>query len=164
MAPGDTYRCDARKPLWNVLALSGADDRAVPIIYDFDIAGMVTGRHPWFSTIFNSAFADPPSEPRVEVDAQLQRTRSLFARGDLDDARKRLAAKRSAAYHALESAAVDERGKRQIGAYLDAFFAAMARDDRFYLPVVLRPGTRAFTTAAAAEEACATGGALPVGT
>jgi hypothetical protein len=163
MAPGDKYRCDARKPLWNVLALAKSSDGVVPVIYDFDIAGMVTGRHPWFPTIFNAAFVQPPSEPRVEVDAQLQRTRSVFTRGELDAERTRFAGQKEPAYRALESAAVDDRGKRQIKGYLDAFFAAMERDDRFYLPVVLRDDTRAYTDAAATDEACVKG-PLPIGT
>ncbi len=149
--PNDRYRCDARKPLWNLLAVSRTDGTVVPVMYDFDISGMVTGRHPWFPAIFNAAFVEPRSEPDVEVDAQLQRTRSLFSRADLDAARRRFAAKKEAAYKALDDAAVDERGKRQIASYLDPFFAAMERDDAFYLPVVVRANTRAFTDAAAAQ-------------
>jgi hypothetical protein len=162
--PNDRYRCDARKPLWNLLAVARDDGTVVPVMYDFDISGMVTGRHPWFPAIFNAAFAERRSEPEVEVDAQLQRTRSLFSRADLDAARRRFAAKKAAAYRALADAAVDERGKQQIVRYLDPFFAAMERDEAFYLPVVVRENTRAFTDAAATQPACTVGGSLPVGT
>jgi hypothetical protein len=164
VTPNDRYRCDARKPLWNLLAVRRSDGAVVPVMYDFDISGMVTGRHAWFSAIFNAAFVEKRSEPEVEVDAQLQRTRSLFSRADLDAARRRFAAKKAAAYRSLEDAAVDETGKRQIVRYLDPFFAAMERDEAFYLPVVVREHTRAFTDPAATQPACSEGGALPVGT
>jgi hypothetical protein len=164
LAPGDKYRCDGRKPLWNLLALARKDGTIVPLLYDFDLAGMVTGSHPWFSTIFNAAFVDSRSQREVEVAAQLQHTRGLFARADLDAARRRFAGKKAAAYRALDEAAVDEQGKRQITGYLDPFFAAMERDDAFYLPVVVRENTRAFIDAAATQPACAEGGPLPVGT
>ncbi len=163
-APNDRYRCDARKPLWNLLAVARKDGTVLPVMYDFDISGMVTGRHAWFPAIFNAAFVERRSEPEVEVDAQLQRTRSLFPRAVLDAARRRFAAKKAAAYRALEDAAVDQKGKQQIVRYLDPFFAAMERDEAFYLPVVVRENTRAFTDPAATQPACTEGGALPVGT
>jgi hypothetical protein len=53
MTPDDTYRCDARRKLWNVVALRGA--RTLPLIYDFDVSGMVAGDHRWFGQIFNAA-------------------------------------------------------------------------------------------------------------
>jgi hypothetical protein len=163
-APNDRYRCDARRPLWNLLAVARKDGTVVPVMYDFDISGMVTGRHVWFSAIFNAGFVERRSEPNVEVDAQLQRTRSLFSRADLDAARRRFATKKAAAHGALEEAAVDESGKQQIARYLDPFFAAMERDEAFYLPVVVRENTRAFTNPAATQPACAEDGSLPVGT
>ena len=161
--PADRYRCDARRPLWNLLAFRFPDGTRAPLMYDFDLSGMVTGRHPWFPTIFNAAFLDSRSEPAVEVAAQLQHLRSVFTREDLDAARRRFAAKKAAAYRALDEAAMDERGKRQATGYLEPFFAAMERDDAFYLPVVVRDRTPAFDDAAGTQAACSSG-PLPAGT
>src|SRR5262249_13202582 len=71
MTPEDAYRCDARHPLWNLLALVGDDGRARPLIYDFDVAGTVTGRHHWFADAFNEAFVDSRSHAAVEVIGQV---------------------------------------------------------------------------------------------
>src|SRR4030095_3411893 len=79
----DTYRCDARHPLWNILAYR-AGERTVPVIYDFDVSGMVTGHHAWFRDVYNEAFSPSKSQAEVEVVSQLQRTRSLFPRDLLD--------------------------------------------------------------------------------
>src|SRR5439155_24628743 len=48
-APQDTYRCDARKILWNVAAFGRDAGPAVAVIFDFDLAGMVALGHPWFT-------------------------------------------------------------------------------------------------------------------
>jgi hypothetical protein len=162
-APGDRYRCDARKPLWNLLAFERSGGSSVPLMYDFDLSGMVTGHHSWFDTIFNDAFVESRAEPAVEVAAQLQHTRSLFSRAELDAARRRFASKKADVYRALDEAPVDARGKKQIASYLDPFFAAMKDDEAFYLPVVVRERTQAFVDAAGTRDAC-TAGPLPVGT
>jgi len=162
--PDDTYRCDARHPLWNVLAFERKDGPAAAFIYDFDTSGMVAGRHLWFEDVFNPEFAAGGGEPVVEVWSQLQRTRSLFGRAELDAARARFAARKAAAYAALDAADVDRAGARTIARYLDAFFAAMTNDDEFYLPVVVRPGTRLWADAAGSKEACPGGGPAPIGT
>lgn len=125
---------------------------------------MVTGRHSWFPTIFNASFVEGRSEAAVEVAAQLQHTRGLFPREVLDEARRRFAAKKAAAFRALDEAAVDDRGRQRMTNYLDPFFAAMEHDEAFYLPVVVREQTRAFADAAGARDACVSGGSLPVGT
>ena len=87
MFGGDIYRCDERHPLWNVLAVTRSEGHALPLIYDFDLAGPVVGRHVWFKQVFDATYVQPPSNVRVEVLAQVQRTRSLFDRALLDETR-----------------------------------------------------------------------------
>lgn len=87
MTPDDRFRCDARHPLWNITAAKMPNGHARPIVHDFDVSGMVTGRHPWFNDMFNAKFSRSESQADVEVTAQLQRTRSLFTRDVLDAAR-----------------------------------------------------------------------------
>jgi hypothetical protein len=162
--PDDAYRCDARRRLWNVLVLERDEEPDAGLIFDFDVSGMVAGRHLWFKDVFNPRFAADASEARVEVVSQLQRTRTLFERAELDAARVRFAARKAAAYDAVESADVDAEGIRHIRSYLDPFFAAMESDAEFYLPVVARPGTRLWADAAATREACPSSGDAPIGT
>src|SRR5262245_3299018 len=83
MADGDRYRCDGRHPLWNIVAAASDDGKARPILYDFDVSGIVTGHHPWFENVFNAALAETKSPAETEVLAQVQRTRSLFTRAEL---------------------------------------------------------------------------------
>ncbi len=94
----DTYRCDERRKLWNVMAIAtddGGRAGARPLIYDFDIAGMVTGRHKWFADVYNTAFSASRSPAELEVLGQVQRTRSLFSRAVLDAARAHFAGRKS---------------------------------------------------------------------
>jgi len=99
--PRDTYRCDARRPLWNVLAFASPDGRMRPLMYDFDVSGMVAGHHRWFADIFDGAFLPSASPARLEVISQLQRTRTLFGRGDLDRTRRQFTQKKTDAYRLL---------------------------------------------------------------
>jgi hypothetical protein len=87
-APDDIYRCNEPKPLWNVLAFDRGDGKAALVIKDFDLAGIVAGRHAWFKKIFNSAYVPSGSEIEIEVLSQVQRTRSLFPRAELDALRR----------------------------------------------------------------------------
>jgi hypothetical protein len=162
--PQDTYRCDARKPLWNILAFARKDGGAVALVYDFDVSGMVAGRHAWFRDIFNAAFSDPPSEPAVEVVSQLQHARTVFLRAELDAARRRFASKKEAAMRALAEADVDPEGREQASAYARVFFDAMEHDRAFYVPVVARPDTKLWSDAARTRPACPGQEAAPVGT
>jgi hypothetical protein len=125
MTREDAYRCNARHPLWNVLAIVGSDNRARPLIYDFDVAGMVTGRHRWFKDVYYDGFMASRSQPAIEVLGQVQRTRSLFGRTELDATRQHFMQKKSDAYKTLDSSNVDAAGKLRIREYLDAFFAAI---------------------------------------
>ena len=84
----DTYRCDARDRLWNVAVLVRPQAQALPLMYDFDITGMVTGPHGWFPRVFNEAFLPSRSRAEVQAMAQVQRTRSLFSRAELNAARR----------------------------------------------------------------------------
>jgi hypothetical protein len=163
MSPDDTYRCDERKPLWNVLAVSRGNE-AFPIIKDFDLAGPVTGRHKWFANVYNDAFVPSRSWIDVEVLSQVQRTRSLFSRETLDAVRHEIASHRRAAARAIAEAAIDPAGRDLARRYVDSFFGAIATDTGFYRPVVVVPGTRVYVDAARSREACGAGNTVPVGT
>ena len=153
--PNDTYRCDGRHALWNVLALKRPDGSAVPVLYDFDLAGMVTGHHRWFTSVFNAAFAPGASEAALEVLAQLQRARTLFTRAQLDATRAEFVSHKKEAYAALTEAQLDDAGRRHAAAHLDAFYAVIESDERFYLPVVVADNTRIYLDARQKRRACA---------
>lgn len=161
---GDTYRCNDRHPLWNVLAFSWPDGTTRPLVYDFDVSGAVAGYHRWFGDIFNERMLTSQSHPAIEVTAQLQHVRTLFDRGVLDATRRAFAAKRDAAYRALADSAVDADGKKILTGYMDAFFEAMTSSAAFYRPVVVVPHTRAYADAERTMPVCASVGSLPVGT
>jgi hypothetical protein len=163
MVPTDTYRCDARHPLWNIIAAAAPDGKVRPLIYDFDVSGMVVGRHPWLNTVFNPAFSASKSEIEVEVLAQVQRTRSLFARAELDAARAAFTRRRDAAYRTLEASKLDAAGHQVAKAYLDSFFAAIGSDAAFYRPVVAVAGAKLYANESRAP-LCAANGTIPVGT
>jgi hypothetical protein len=164
MTRDDAYRCNARHPLWNVLAVVGSDNRARPLIYDFDVAGMVTGRHRWFKDVYYDGFVESRSQPTLEVLGQVQRTRSLFSRAELDAARQHFMQKKTDAYRTLESSNVDAAGKQRIREYLDAFFTAIGTDDAFYRPAVVADGVRAYLDAAQTNPVCSAMGTVPIGT
>jgi len=163
MKPGDTFRCNDEHPLWNVVAAAGADGKAVPIIYDFDVSGMVAGRHPWLKTHFNQNFVQSRSPIDVAVLAQVQRTRSLFPKATLDATRGEFVKRKSAAYETLSGASLDPEGKRVAKSYLDAFYGAIESDEAFYRPVVVTNGGKVYTDANRAV-ACAGAGTIPAGT
>jgi hypothetical protein len=161
----DTYRCDARLKLWNVMAAAGGQEGARPLMYDFDVSGIVAGSHRWFSGVFNEAFLASRSHPDVEVIAQLQRTRTLFARADLDAGRTRFVSRRSQAYRVLDGAALDDEGRRVARQYLDAFFREIGSDETFYRPVVAAPHTLPRGAPdPGAEPVCGSRGEIPRGT
>jgi hypothetical protein len=163
--PTDQYRCDARMKLWNVIAAETDGGKARPIMYDFDVSGMVTGSHRWFGDVFNATFAPSRSPREVEVIAQLQRTRSLFSRSRLDATRRRFAEKREAAYRALDDAPLDEGGRGRMREYLDAFYREIGTDANFYRPVVTRPDSRLRAESdPAAAAVCTSRGSVPIGT
>jgi hypothetical protein len=152
MSPTDMYRCNDTTPIWNVLGLIRSEGMALPVIHDFDIAGMVTTRHTWFNKVFNRAFAE--SEAQVEVLAQVQRTRSVFPRDLLDATRRDLAGRKPAAYQALADSPMDDIGRTAARHYLDAFFEAIESDDAFYRPVIVAR-TPILTDATGSRTACA---------
>ena len=161
---GDRYRCDARRPLWNLLAFTWPDWSTRPLMYDFDVSGIVAGYHRWFKDIFNERFLPSRSEPAIEVTAQLQHARSLFDRGVLDATRRAFAAKRDTAYQALEQSTIDRDGRRVFRQYMDPFFDAMTSDEAFYRPVVTAANTRAYADAERSMPVCGSAGSLPIGT
>jgi hypothetical protein len=160
---GYTYRCDQRRKLWNVTAIA-TDGMARPLIYDFDVSGMVAGGHRWFGDVFNEAFDDSWSRPQLEVLGQVQRTRSLFPRVVLDSTRAYFAGRKADAYKALAASDVDADGRSVIREYLDSFFGAIESDEAFYRPVVTAPGVKPFADADRARAVCPALGAIPVGT
>jgi hypothetical protein len=159
----DTYRCDARHALWNVLAYR-TGERTVPVIYDFDVSGMVAGHHAWFRDVYNEAFSASKSQAEVEVVSQLQRTRSLFPRDLLDKTRAYFTSKKADAYRALDRSRLDADTARPIRQYMDVFFAAIGSDDVFYRPVVVAKDTVAYKDAGRTGPACPTATTVPIGT
>jgi hypothetical protein len=163
MTPDDSYRCDARHPLWNIVAADRGSGQLVPLIYDFDVAGIVTGRHLWFKDTFSRAFAPSRSEAEIEVIAQLQRARTLFTRDELDQVRAAFVARKPQAFQALAASELDPEGETIARRYLDSFYAQVESDDAFYLPVVRAPHTRVYASAAGGP-ACGARSTVPVGT
>jgi hypothetical protein len=163
MTPGDAYRCDARHPLWNIVAADLGDGRAIPLLYDFDVAGIVTGRHPWFRDVFSTAFGSAGTEPAIEVTAQLQRTRGLFTRRELDEARAHFTHRKRQAYQLLATAPLDAAGRAIAQQYLDSFYAQIESDDSFYRPVVVRADVQAHS-AADGGPICGNLAVVPIGT
>jgi hypothetical protein len=162
--PDDVYRCDASKPLWNMAAFERADDPPALVLKDFDIAGMVVGHHIWFATVFNPAFVPSKSEIAIEALAQIQRTRTLFTRAELDAERQAFLGHKTALYAVVEQADVDAHGRDLAREYLDAFFVAIAGDQAFYRAVVTQPRVQVYADAARSAEACGKGDVMPVGT
>jgi len=161
----DTYRCDARMKLWNVIGVKMPTGKVRPVMHDFDVSGMVTGSHTWFKSVFNAGYVESGSEREIEVLGQVQRTRTLFPRAELDAARKRFAAKRTEAYRALDEATVDADGRAILKDYLDAFFRAIETNEQFYRPVVVAPGAVPRSAPGPSAPAiCPALGAIPVGT
>lgn len=154
MFPGDIYRCDDRHPLWNILGLTGRAAGDLPLPYDFDLSGPVVERHVWFGQVFDRTFVEPPSDVRVEVLAQVQRTRTLFERATLDAARRSFIGARGAIDAAIEAADVDRRGRGMARQYADAFFDAITDDARFYQPVIVEGGHTAWLDAEGQRPAC----------
>src|SRR5262245_2851806 len=163
MTADDGYRCDARRILWNVKALR-AGDRTFPLIYDFDVSGMVAGHHLWFSDVYNERFVASRSHPEIEVVGQLQRTRALFSRDVLDATRKRFIERKADAYGALKQAPLDEPGRKTIQEYLDAFYNGIEPDSAFYRPVVTAANTLPYANAERSDTLCIDRGSIPIGT
>jgi hypothetical protein len=160
----DRYRCDAITPLWNVVVLQKKDGPAFALIQDFDLAGMVTGRHPWFDNVYNPAFVASGSAAEVEVLSQVQRTRSLFPRNVLDEARHVFLERKTPLFAVLARTTLDPAGRSQARQYLSAFFDAIATDASFYRRVVARPGVQLYVDADRTSEACRPGDVVPPGT
>ena len=152
-SPDDTYRCNEPKPLWNVLAFDRGDGTSL-LMKDLDLAGVVTGVHPWFDTVWNRGFVPSKSPIEIEVLSQVQRTRALFGRDELDSLRRRFSEKKDAVLSAIQGSPVDDEGRRLARAYADAFFTAIGDDRAFYRPVVARSDVQVFMDAQGTKEAC----------
>jgi hypothetical protein len=153
-SPDDIYRCNEPRPLWNVLAFDLGNGRTSLVMKDFDLAGMVVGRHPWFNKVWNLAFVPSRSETEIEVLSQVQRTRSLFPRVVLDRERSHFIARKRALYATLDAAPVDDKGREIARGYLDAFYAAITDDQQYYRPIVARNDVQVFLDAEGTREAC----------
>ena len=153
-SPDDIYRCNEPRPLWNVLAFDLGGGRTSLIMKDFDLAGIVVGRHPWFNKVWNPAFVPSKSETEIEVLSQVQRTRSLFPRAMLDAERKHFVDRKRVVYAALDAATVDDKGREIARAYLDAFYGAITDDERYYRPIVVRNDVQVFLDPEATQDAC----------
>ncbi len=170
-APDDIYRCNESKPLWNILAFDRGSGRRGPnaeggtllLMKDFDLAGTVVGHHPWFSTMFNAAFAPSRSETETDVIAQVQRARSLFPRAELDALRRGFVERKPAAYRAVDTADVDPAGRDLARAHLDAFYRAIS-DEGFYVPVVAHADVQLYKDAGRKVEACGPRDTIRAGT
>jgi hypothetical protein len=164
ISPADSeYRGTDAKPIWNVLAFDRGDGRAALVMKDFDLAGMVVGRHPFFDKIWNRAFVPSKSETEIEVLSQVQRTRSLFARAELDALRRHFLERKPAVYAALDGAVVDPKGREIARAYLDNFFKAIT-DAEYYRPIVARSDVRVFLDAQGTKVACSPNEVMRAGT
>jgi hypothetical protein len=152
-SPDDIYRCNEPRPLWNVLAFDHGGGRTSLLMKDFDLAGVVVGRHAWFDKVWNRRFVPSGSEIEIEVLSQVQRTRSLFPRAQLDAERRHFLDRRTAVYDALKASTVDDKGREIARAYLDAFYAALA-DEQYYRPIVVRDDVQVFLDAQRTREAC----------
>jgi hypothetical protein len=161
--PGDTYRCDAKQPLWNITAFRRPDGAVVPVIGDFDLAGMVVGRHSWFEKVYYDRFVPSRSSVEIEVLSQVQRTRALFDRAELDQMRRYFLSRRAAAEDAVREGNLDPRGRELAAQHLHAFFADLT-EDAFYRPVIAKGGTAVYLDAAKSREACQAGDEVPPGT
>src|SRR5262249_4790065 len=163
MVDGDRYRCDGRHPLWNIVAAASGDGKARPILYDFDVSGIVTGHHPWSEKVLTAALAETKSPAETEVLAQVQRTRSLFTRAELDAARREFVSRKRDAYRVLEQSGLDGGGHAIGQQYLDSFYRSIETDEAFYRPVVAVPNMRLY----AGEDrqvVCSAAGTIPPGT
>ena len=163
-SPDDIYRCNEPKPLWNVLGFDRGGGKTALMMKDFDLAGIVVGRHPWFHTVWNPAFVPSKSEADIEVLSQVQRTRSIFARAQLDSERRHFVQHKDAIYRALQGAKVDDRGRQIARSYLDSFFNAIGDETAFYRPVVSRTDVRVYLDPAGTKEACTPGDVMRPGT
>jgi hypothetical protein len=153
-SPDDIYRCNEPRPLWNVVAFDIGGNKASLLMKDFDLAGMVVGTHPWFDKVWNRKFVQSGSATEIEVLSQVQRTRSLFPRAQLDAERQHFISKKSALYQKAQTAPVDDRGRALAKQYLDAFFQAIEDDAAFYRPIVAADNVQVFTDAEGTREAC----------
>jgi len=153
-SPDDIYRCNEPKPLWNVVAFETGAKQAALMMKDFDLAGIVVGRHKWFDTVWNRKFVPSGSEPVIEVLSQVQRTRSLFPRAQLDAERRHFIERKGAVYDVVQRAQVDDEGRANARAYLDAFYQAITDDAAFYRPTVARSDVQVYLDPEGTREAC----------
>jgi hypothetical protein len=159
----DSYRCDATKPLWNVLAFDRGG-AATLMVKDLDLASVVVGKHGWFDKVWNRAFVPSKSAAEIEVLSQVQRTRSLFPRADLDRLRQHFLDRKDAILAAIQKADVDPAGRELARTYAGHFFAAISDESSFFRPVVARSDVRIYMDPERTKEACAAGDLVPPGT
>src|SRR5205823_2189408 len=104
------------------------------------------------------------SVSEIEVLSQVQRTRSLLGRAQLDALRREFLARRQAAYTAVDKAEVDPLGREIARAHLDAFYKSIADNRAFYRPVVAKTDVQVYANANRLQEACGPKDTVRVGT
>lgn len=152
-SPDDIYRCNDPKPLWNVLAFDRGGGVAL-LMKDLDLAGVVVGKHSWFNTVWNPAFVPSKSTSEIEVLSQVQRTRSLFPREQLEGLRRHFVEKKDAVLAVIQRAPVDADGRALARTYADHFFTAIGDAQAFYRPVVARSDVQVYMDPQRTREAC----------
>ena len=153
-SPDDIYRCNEPRPLWNIVAFEIGGNKASLLMKDFDLAGTVVGKHAWFDKVWNRSFVESGSEIEIEVLSQVQRTRSLFPRAQLDAERRHFVARKSALYETIKSYDVDAQGRALARQYVDAFFKAIEDDTAYYRPIVTRSDVQVYMDPEGTREAC----------
>jgi hypothetical protein len=93
----------------------------------------------------------------------VQRTRTLFARADLDAARRAFVSRKHVAFEALDAARLDPEGRRIARQYLEAFFNAVESDAAFYRPVVTATDATLYANSGR-QPLCPAAGSIPQGT
>ena len=109
-------------------------------------------------------FVESHSRVQIEVLSQVQRTRSLFSRTDLDELRRHFVERRTAVYAAIDGAPVDSGGRGLARSYADAFYDAIQSDAAFYRPIVAASDVRVFLDPRQMREACGSGDVMRAGT
>jgi hypothetical protein len=127
----DSKRCDAHVPIYNLLAIESRNG-GFPVLYDFDLSGMVAGRREWFAGAVTAAFDPPRAAIEQEILGQVQRLRSFYSRAEIDSSRRRFISRKPAIRAALEAATVDPVGRALATTYLDVFFSIIGSDEQFY--------------------------------
>ena len=164
MTPDDTYRCDARHPLWNIVAAAtderqGAADhvRLRRLGYRDRPPPVVQGRLQRRVRAHENRDRDRSGRHRFSARGRCFHAPSSTPRAPNSCKRK------GEAYRTLDQAGLDAGGRKIAQQYLDSFYRAIETDDAFYRPVVVAPNTRLFANENQ-QPACSAANTIPAGT